>query len=73
MTTVVKLSGGGFRVFSKGASEIVLKRLLLFSFIIDYYLAICSRVRRSCLITAKAAVKRVTHKTNKMSFKYSNV
>ena len=29
MTTVVKLSGGGFRVFSKGASEIVLKRLLL--------------------------------------------
>jgi len=26
MTTVVKLSGGGFRVFSKGASEIVLKR-----------------------------------------------
>jgi len=26
MTTVIKLDDGGFRVFSKGASEIILKR-----------------------------------------------
>ena len=32
MTTVVKLNDGGFRVFSKGASEIVLKRSVLLCF-----------------------------------------
>ena len=36
MTTVIRLSGGGFRVFSKGASEIVLKRLALFDLVCDY-------------------------------------
>ena len=30
MTTVIRLSSGGYRVFSKGASEIVLKRSVLF-------------------------------------------
>ena len=27
MTTIIRRDGGGYRVFSKGASEIVLKRL----------------------------------------------
>ena len=34
MTTVIKLNNGGFRVFSKGASEIILKRSASFSSVI---------------------------------------
>lgn len=33
MSTVIKRPGGGFRVFSKGASEIVTKRLFFFGFL----------------------------------------
>jgi len=36
MTTVVKLSNGGYRVFSKGASEIVLKRSAAMCLIHDF-------------------------------------
>lgn len=49
MTTVVRLSGGGFRVFSKGASEIVLKRFDLIRLIVESYL--CPRTSNTCLFS----------------------
>ena len=47
MTTVIKLNDGGFRVFSKGASEMVLQRFGLF------YLILCSSEMGFYVVSAR--------------------
>lgn len=63
MSTVVPRKGGGYRLFTKGASEIVLKKLVLFKYslfiktnlnsIIKYYkyFKLPKEIKLNCSIT----------------------